>query len=71
MPRVNALKEQIILEVRIGLLRHRKMLQAKMREKMVALLEETLESKLNELITEATNAGFTQGQNSIMKAMNG
>lgn len=71
MSNVAAIKEQIILEVRMGLLRMRNIPRANERVKLLQLLENSLEIQLNELISEASDDGFARGQENVMEAMNG
>jgi hypothetical protein len=69
MSNVAAIKEQIILEVRMGLLRMRNIPRPDERAKLLQLLENSLEIQLNELISEASLEGFIQGQENILEAM--
>lgn len=71
MSNIATLKEQIILEVRMSLLRVRNVYRADEREKLLQLLENSLEMQLDELVTEATSVGFARGQENVMEAING
>lgn len=70
MDNVAKLKEQILIELRLGLLRCRRLRGHVELLELSQVLEESVRCQLDELIEEAIGAGFEQGQNNVFEAFN-
>lgn len=71
MNNIDIIKDQIIIEVRLALLKMRSLGDVYARAKFVALIEESLETQLHQLATEAFDEGFNQGQHNVMESNDG
>lgn len=69
MATVNEIKDMILVDVRLALLRLRKLESREDQMNLVCSMERSLAEQLDNLVAEASLDGFMQGQENILEAM--